>query len=440
MNKIHPLQNIVINQHKGIPQGIYSVCSANTYVIEAAMDEAKEKGTFALIEATCNQVNQFGGYTGMKPADFRDQVYKIAGQCEFPIEKLILGGDHLGPNPWKNEPAEQAMAKAIQMIRLYILAGFTKIHIDTSMHLGDDDHSVPLDTEVVAQRSALLCQKSEEAFSEYLKNNTWVVRPVYVIGTEVPIPGGSQDTLEELKVTDADDCRKAIETYRKAFKEYQLEAVWDHVIAIVVQPGVEFGDANIHAYDRPNAKELCSVLKEVPTLIFEGHSTDYQKASSLKEMVEDGIGILKVGPALTFAMREALFMLNHIENEMFNNDSSIQLSHFIDTLDKVMAEDPGEWAGHYHGNDNQIQFSCKYSFSDRSRYYMGNEMVVKSLNTMLRNLSSIEMPLSIISQYMPEQYVKIREGSLQNDPVSLIKDKIRNVLEYYDYAIRPTVH
>lgn len=439
MNKTHPLQNIVINQQKGIPEGIYSVCSANSYVIEAAMEEAGEKGTYALIEATCNQVNQFGGYTGMKPVNFRDLVYGIARKCRFPFERIILGGDHLGPNPWKQETAEQAMAKATEMVRLYVLAGFTKIHIDTSMHLGDDDPKVPLDPQIIAERSAWLCKIAEESFSEYLQVNGDAMRPVYVIGTEVPIPGGSQEASDELKVTDADDCRKTIETYQQAFNQLELNQVWKQVIAIVVQPGVEFGDSMIHAYNRPNAQKLCDVLKAVPTLIFEGHSTDYQKASSLKEMVEDGIGILKVGPALTFAMREALFMLNHMENEIFCNDPRIELSHFIKTLDEVMAADPGEWKGHYHGSDKQIQFCCKYSFSDRSRYYMGNELVVKSLNTMIHNLSCTDIPLSIISQYMPEQYAKIREGSLQNNPASLIKDKIRNVLDYYDYAVHPAL-
>ena len=104
-----------------------------------------------------------------------------------------------------------------------------------------------------------------------------------------------------------------------------------------------------------------------------------------------------------------------------------------------MAADPGEWEGHYHGDDKQIQFSCKYSFSDRSRYYMGHELVVKSLDKMIYNLSATEIPLSIISQYMPEQYAKIREGSIKSDPASLIKDKIKNVLNYYDYAVHPAV-
>ena len=63
-----------------------------------------------LIEATCNQVNQEGGYTGMTPADFRGFVEAIAARVGFDPSRIILGGDHLGPNPWKQLPAEEALA------------------------------------------------------------------------------------------------------------------------------------------------------------------------------------------------------------------------------------------------------------------------------------------------------------------------------------------
>jgi tagatose-1,6-bisphosphate aldolase non-catalytic subunit AgaZ/GatZ len=82
-------------------QGIYSVCSAHRQVIEAAVLQAKSDRSLLLIEATCNQVNQEGGYTGMTPNDFRDYVQAIAAEFDFPTNQLILGGDHLGPNPWR---------------------------------------------------------------------------------------------------------------------------------------------------------------------------------------------------------------------------------------------------------------------------------------------------------------------------------------------------
>ncbi len=53
----------------GARVGITSVCSAHPMVIEAAMAQALRRGhePVVLIEATSNQVNQDGGYTGMSP-------------------------------------------------------------------------------------------------------------------------------------------------------------------------------------------------------------------------------------------------------------------------------------------------------------------------------------------------------------------------------------
>ncbi len=76
----------LIQQHKqGIDIGICSVCSAHPLVIEAALRFDLNSGRMVLIEATSNQVNQFGGYTGMKPADFRDYVNAIAAKSVSPL-------------------------------------------------------------------------------------------------------------------------------------------------------------------------------------------------------------------------------------------------------------------------------------------------------------------------------------------------------------------
>ncbi|MBJ4659358.1 class II D-tagatose-bisphosphate aldolase, non-catalytic subunit, partial [Salmonella enterica subsp. enterica serovar Typhimurium] len=134
----------IISRHKAGEQiGICSVCSAHPLVIESALRFDLNSGNKVLIEATSNQVNQFGGYTGMKPADFRDFVYGIAQEVGFPRERLILGGDHLGPNCWQNEPADTAMEKSVELIKAYVAAGFSKIHLDASMSCADDP--TPLD-------------------------------------------------------------------------------------------------------------------------------------------------------------------------------------------------------------------------------------------------------------------------------------------------------
>lgn len=438
MSRNHPLRKIVEDQKKGIARGIYSACSANEYVIEACMERALRDNEYVLVEATANQVNQYGGYTGMKPVDFKNFVFDIANKVKFPKEKVILGGDHLGPLTWKGEKAEKAMAESRELIRQFVLAGFTKIHIDTSMHLGDDDINARLETEVIAERGAILGEVAEKSFLELKAIDKDAVQPVYVVGSEVPIPGGSQEE-EGIQVTKATDFEETVEVFKKAFHKYNLQNAWENVIAVVVQPGVEFGDETIHEYNREAAKELCNSLKKYPNLVFEGHSTDYQTAKALKEMVEDGIAVLKVGPALTFALREGLFALNCIENELFRNNKEVVLSRFMDVLEEEMLKDPGNWKKHYHGNENKLQLARKYSYSDRCRYYLPVNEVQTALNRMINNLKTVQIPLTLISQYMPIQYNKIRNGLLINDSEALIKDRVVNCIDEYLCAVSPTL-
>ena len=456
---LHPLQNLVHEHKNGMRKGICSVCSANEYVIEAAVSRAADAGTFVLIEATANQVDQFGGYTGMKPVHFRHFVHGIADRLHFPLERVILGGDHLGPLTWKSEPAEKAMRKAEELVRQYAAAGFTKIHLDTSMHLGDDPQDSPPDVHVVAERAARLCRvaesaarlcqaaesaarlcQAEESASMQVVHNTndaasgTLSSPsiVYVVGSEVPVPGGSHEEEKGgIRVTRPEDFETTVDVFRKVFADRGLQSAWERVIAVVVQPGVEFGDETVHPYDRLEAADLCSALKRHPQLAFEGHSTDYQTASCLRQMVEDGILILKVGPQLTFALREALFALNLMEMALFSGNDQAEPSCFMKTLEEAMLRNPGNWEKHYHGGEAKKKFARKYSFSDRCRYYLPDPAVQASMKRLMSNLQQGSIPLSLISQFMPIQYGKIRNGLLANDPEALLKDSVVSVQDAY---------
>ena len=436
MKKDHPLKTILSSRRSGIPTGIFSVCSANDLVIEAVMERELKDDEYILIEATANQVNQYGGYTGMKPVDFKNFVYSIAEKIDFPKDKIILGGDHLGPLTWKNEVAEYALEESKELIRQFVLAGFTKIHLDTSMHLGGDDPNTRLDTHEIAQRGAILCKIAEEAFAELKAKDPFTLHPVYVVGSEVPIPGGAQEKDEGLQVTRVFDFEETVEVFKIAFYKYDLGDAWDNVIAVVVQPGVEFGDDIIHEYKRSEAKALCQALKKYPSLVFEGHSTDYQTPIALKEMVEDGIAILKAGPALTFALREGLFALNNIENELFKGRDDVALSNFREVLDEVMVNNPEYWKKHYHGTEAEQEFARKYSLSDRCRYYLPVSEVKESIGRMFCNLRSTDVPLTLLSQYMPIQYSKVRNRLLKNDPESLVKDRVVNCVDDYIFGVK----
>ncbi|WP_304509298.1 class II D-tagatose-bisphosphate aldolase, non-catalytic subunit [Anaerotignum sp.] len=418
-------------KNEGVTKGIASYCTANALVIEALLLRAKETQSPVLIEATANQVNQFGGYTGMTPKDFADFVYRIADQMGCGRNLIILGGDHLGPLTFKDFSEEEAMEKAKVLVREYVKAGFTKIHLDTSMKLGSDAKEQPLSTKTIAERGAVLYQVCMETFMQMRGDERQ--KPVFVIGSEVPIPGGATEAEDGISVTKVADFVDTVETYRRVFEEHGLFDAWENIIAVVVQPGVEYGDSQVFYYNRVEAKSLCDTLKKYPILVFEGHSTDYQTKEKLKEMVEDGIAILKVGPALTFRLREALFLLSWMEKELVPKEKQ---ACFIEVLEEVMLEDPGNWINHYHGSEEELAIARKYSYSDRCRYYLSNSRVQEAIHTLFRNFDQIEIPLNLLHQYMPNQYEKVVRGEVRNHAKQLVFDAVLEIAASYEYAIK----
>lgn len=426
----HPLQQMMDRRRQGEKCGIPSYCTANELVLEEALIRAKLLGEPVLLEATANQVNQYGGYTGMQPKDFYAKVLALAGKVGVPESQLILGGDHLGPLTWQNLPEAEAMAKSEELVYQYTRAGFTKIHLDTSMKVADDPEG-PLSTETVARRGVRLYQVCMKAYGELLKERPDALRPVFIIGSEVPIPGGAQEAEDSLAVTRPEAFEDTVRTYRRMFTEAGVPEGWNDVIAVVVQPGVEFGDDQVFLYDRDAAKSLCARLKDYPEVVFEGHSTDYQSAKCLREMVEDGICILKVGPAITYGLREGLFALSMMERELV---PAAEQAHFIETLEEIMTENPANWQKHYHGSFHQLSLARRYSFSDRARYYIGDPKTVAAQEKLFRNLEKYPIPMNMLHQYMPVQYAAVRNGTLPLEPRALAMDGIAQFMEDYEYA------
>ncbi len=424
------LDRIVDSQKRGEAGGVASVCSSHPFVLKAALERAVRSGTPVLVESTCNQVNQFGGYTGMTPADFATYVAALARQTGLAPDKVLLGGDHLGPSVWQEEPAESAMQKSLELVQAYIRAGYVKIHLDASMKLADDDPRQPLDVELSAQRAAALAAAAERAHASLGA----APAPRYVIGTEVPIPGGAQVHEERLQVTAVENVRRTIEVTHAAFVRQGLGAAWERVQAVVVQPGVEFGDDFVLDYQPKAAADLVRFIETQDKMVFEAHSTDYQTHASLNQLVRDHFAILKVGPALTFALREAVFALAWIEDELL---PASERSGLQAVLEQAMLRNPRHWQKYYHGSMQDLEFARKYSLSDRSRYYWGDVQVQAAFSRLLANLSARPLPLALLSQFAPEQLARIREGSLANHPEAILLDRIDRVLE--DYRMEPSI-
>lgn len=388
-----------------------------------------------LIESTVNQVNQYGGYTGMTPRDFVAFIYDLAQQNQFSRQDIILGGDHLGPLPWSRESSEKAMLKAKRLVADYVSAGYRKIHLDTSMHMGDDDITKKLDLQIIAARGAELAAIAEKTFASQGINEKYP--PVYIIGSEVPVPGGSSAVASqenELLITSPADFQETVDIYSQEFRKKSLESAWERVVAVVVQPGVEFGDQYVINYNREKASALLKSLHSYSDLVFEGHSTDYQTRESLQNMVSDGIAILKVGPGLTFSAREAMFALAHIENELARCDLIKEPSCFSEILDNCMFENKSFWQKYVGFSHENTSLFRKYSLTDRSRYYMNHPDVQAAQTKLIDNLTNLKIPYGLLSQYLPLQYRKIRNGSLTDSPRCIIYDSIANMLDDYIYA------
>lgn len=396
------LQSIAAWREGPGPSGIPSICTAHPMVIESAMRSIAPTELPLLIEATCNQVNQDGGYTGMTPAGFRRFVEDIAARAGFPVARLILGGDHLGPNPWKHLPADQAMAKAEVLIRDYAAAGFTKLHLDCSM--GCLDEPVALDDAETSVRAARLAAMAEASRPQ------GGVPPVYIIGTEVPIPGGALEEIEGLEVTSPDAAQTTFTVHRDAFAAAGLSDAFGRVIGLVVQPGVEFGNHNVVDFDPGTATELSSALRDMPGLVYEAHSTDYQTRDALRALVRDGFAILKVGPGLTFVLREALYGLDAIARELFPDARPQTLRA---KMEAVMQAAPGNWDKYYHGTDAERALQRHFSYSDRIRYYWPDPAAVQAVAALFDLLGDRDLPETLIGQYLGGLYPDVRAGRLR---------------------------
>lgn len=425
---VRALLDIVARHKAGESVGLYSVCTAHPLALKAACAYAAQapNAPIALIEATSNQVNQDGGYTGMRPADFVAFVHDIATETGLPLDRLALGGDHLGPNAWRDESAEAAMAKAEMMVALYVEAGFRKIHLDCSMPCAGDPAA--LSDELVATRAARLCAAAEAAWRSASGEP-----PVYIVGTEVPAPGGAQEDLGELAVTTPAAAAATLDTHQAIFAKAGLSEAWPRVIAGVVQPGVEFDHHNVAEYRPEKACALSRSIEDRPGIVFEAHSTDYQTPAALTQLVRDHFAILKVGPGLTFALREALFALDAIEQDWLG----AKASGFRETCLGVMRDDPKYWKSYYHSEGTRLEFDLQYSLSDRIRYYWPHPKIETARAKMFANLQLSPPPLSLVSQYLPNAYTALREGRIAHSPEAMTIHHLFQVIDGYAQACTP---
>jgi D-tagatose-1,6-bisphosphate aldolase subunit GatZ/KbaZ len=239
-------------------------------------------------------------------------------------------------------------------------------------------------------------------------------------------------------VTRPEEVQETLHLTERAFFSLGLQSAWERVIAVVVQPGVEFNDSEVVGYDRSRARDLSCFIETVPNMVYEAHSTDYQTPPSLKHMVEDHFCILKVGPWLTFAFREAVFALEMMEREWLSGRKDLMLSDLRFVLEGAMHADPDHWRPFYRGDEFSQALLRRYGLSDRIRYYWPAPAVQAALDHLIRNFRENPVPLFLLSQFLPDQHRAVRDGRLSRDPGEWIADKITEVLRIYQSAVTPS--
>ena len=410
MDLVHEL---IARNRAGEPIGLPCFCTANEHVLRALLTSAAKTGFPTIIEATCNQVNQEGGYTGMTPQNFMTWVKGMANDAGVPIDQLMFGGDHLGPYAWKSEPLDQAMEKARELIKLYVQAGFTKIHLDTSMACGGEPNP---SFAQIAERSANLCAVAEANAPDPSKL-------IYIIGTEVPIPGGEIEEPSALDVTSVARLHNTIQTHRDAWFSKGLDDAWSRIVSVVTQPGVDFSHSTIYPFIPQKALPLRDAIRAQDGLTYEAHSTDYQSNEALADLVKNHFFFLKVGPELTFRLREAIFALAAVEDQLQVDEPS-----FVrDTLVGEMIQKPDHWQDYYSGTTQELCILRIFSYSDRIRYYWTKEKVAASLSKLISNLRSIKLPETVISQ----SFMALNLSNIPTEPSELIALQVGRCIDRY---------
>lgn len=407
---VEQLRQIIADNNAGRRASIPSVCSAHPDVLRASLRLAQSLDRPLVVEATSNQVNQFGGYTGMTPADFVTFVHRIADDAQIDRDRLIFGGDHLGPQAWRAETPEVAMTKAHDLIAAYVAAGFRKIHLDCSEGCKGEASQLP--DEVCASRSAALAETAvgQGGTEEFL----------FVVGTEVPPPGGArQDEAGDIPATKPEAAQATLAAHMDAFGDLS-----GAIGGLVVQPGVEFSPMTVHHLPLDRDPGLRQAISDWPKVTLEAHSTDYQNPRAYRRLAELGFAFQKVGPALTFAFRQAVFALDAVRRYLGGSGD------LPATMLDVMQADPKHWSSHYAKTGPDLHVQCLFGLADRMRYYWPHPAAQAALRSLFDDLDQ-PLPEPMLWQVFAPQVLDRAETLGGMGAQHLVEAQIQLALEPY---------
>lgn len=420
------LRQIIAQNRGGTAVAIPSICSAHPAVIEASLLLAHELDAPLVIEATSNQVNQEGGYTGMTPPDFIAFVKGIAQGVGVDPDGIIFGGDHLGPQVWRSLPAPTAMDKARDLVAGYARAGFGKLHLDCSEGCADEAGQLP--DAVTAARSAELAVVALRA----------APNPddlLFVIGTEVPPPGGARaDESGDIPATTPAAARATLDAHKQAFETAGIGGAIGQIGGLVVQPGVEFSPQQVHHLPLARDPKLLGGLQNWPAVCLEAHSTDYQDPAVFPRLAELGFAFQKVGPALTFAWRAALYALNDIRADL----GAQRGPSLPDVMETEMITAPTQWRGHYHPKAGDLYAQRHFGLADRIRYYWPKPRAEAAVAALFADLDSLSLSDSEVLAHFSKAEVASARRLAQSLPRALALTRVQSALRPYFFLPQPS--
>lgn len=414
------LRDIIARNRAGEAIAIPSVCTAHPDALEASLTLAETLDQPIVVEATSNQVNQDGGYTGLKPTDFISFVKDIAARAGVAQSRILFGGDHLGPQAWRRLPADQAMAKAQRMVADYAAAGFTKIHLDCSEGCAGEPAQLP--DEITAARSAALAANA-------LRHAPDPAQLLFVIGTEVPPPGGARtDDHGDIPPTTPQAAKATLDAHREAFTALSLPL--DQIGGLVVQPGVEFSPMEVHHLPLTRDPGLLAALTGWPAVCLEAHSTDYQHPAAYPRLAQLGFAFQKVGPALTFAWREALYALDTIraQNGWATGPS------LPDTMEEVMLANPAHWQAHIHGHSADPRTERHFGLADRIRYSWPDPKAQAAVQRLMTDLADKRLPDPLLAAHFRASEIASARESRHSLPRALALARVQSALRPYFFT------
>ena len=384
----------IIN-NKALP----SFCTSNIEVIKSILFFCHIKKLPCLIECTSNQVNQHGGYTNKTPKMFIKEILSISKKIKFNSKKLFLGGDHLGPLPWKKRSKTVAIKNSISLINDYLDQKFCKIHIDTSIKCKNDEY---INSDIIFERT------NEILNNDNIKKK--IKDKFLVVGTEVPL-SGSGDNENIIKTS-----KKQIETevikFKKILKKQNLK---NNIFGLVIEPGMKYMHSSVTKPNFTNFTNKKNISKK-NNFVYEAHSTDYQSKKILKQLVKNNFKFLKVGPELTYSYSRSLFFMENIEK----NNFKLKNSNIKKIIFSSMLKNRKYWEGYYEKKTPELLLNSKL---DRMRYYFNSKPVVNSIKTLKKNINLLDKKSILYFMDLSEkkEFLNFKNKKLSNfDIIKLI--------------------